>query len=149
MKITRAQYSSDQQCLYVWHSGGGPLIVPTDAKNADYNDVVASGIKIEPADVPQATARDYSIAIQSHIDDTALGRGYENGFALAGYADQPNPSDTPLVALFKAEGTVFKAWRNVVWDYAYTELDKVQTRQRPMPTIEAFIAELPVITWPT
>lgn len=37
------------------------------------------------------------------------------------------------------------AWRDAVWAHAFAELGKVQHGQRPQPTVEDFIAELPVI----
>lgn len=35
-----------------------------------------------------------------------------------------------------------------MWIYAYAELDRVTLGEREVPTVEEFIAELPVIEWP-
>lgn len=48
-----------------------------------------------------------------------------------------------------AEAAVFVAWRDAVWLYAYAEMDKVLTGQRPQPSIDDLIAELPAIEWPS
>lgn len=80
-------------------------------------------------------------AIQKHVDDTAMSKGYADGVALAGYSTSTIPD-------WSQEAQTFIAWRDQVWLYAYTELAKVQGGQREAPTVEGFISELPSILWP-
>lgn len=87
------------------------------------------------------TVDDYRLAIQAHVDATAIVRNYDSGTSLASYVASTNPA-------WAAEAAVFVAWRDAVWTYAYAELDKVLSAEREQPTIEAFIGELPVIEWP-
>ncbi|MDP2801871.1 MAG: hypothetical protein Q8O26_08315 [Phreatobacter sp.] len=67
------------------------------------------------------------------------GRGYSSILSAASYDGDP---------VFGAEGAAAKAWRTAVWTYAYAELAKVQAGERPLPTVAAFVAELPAIAWP-
>lgn len=87
------------------------------------------------------TIDDYSRAIQRHIDTTARARQYNDGNACVSYISSTNET-------WAAEAQAFVAWRDDVWVYAFTELDKVQNGQREQPTVEDLIAELPVISWP-
>jgi hypothetical protein len=38
-----------------------------------------------------------------------------------------------------------RAWRSLVWAYAYLELAKVKSGQREIPALDAFLAELPAV----
>ena len=96
---------------------------------------------VQPPRPQPLTVADFEHAIQAHIDDTARTRGYRHGDALAGYT-------TSTVAAWAVEAAAFVAWRDAVWGYALTELVKVQNAERPVPTVEAMIAELPGIRWP-
>lgn len=84
---------------------------------------------------------DFSAAVQIQIDLAAQSRGYGDGFALSTYINSTLPQ-------WAQEAEVFIAWRDQVWLYAYAELYKVQQGQRPIPTINELIAELPTINWP-
>ena len=79
-------------------------------------------------------------AIQSHVDATAASRRYDNGVSLASYVASGNPE-------WASEAQAFVAWRDAVWVYAYAELDRVLDGEREQPSVEAFIAELPMIQW--
>lgn len=80
-------------------------------------------------------------AIQSHVDETARTRAYDSGNSLAGYVTSTNET-------WASEAQAFVAWRDEVWAYAYAELDKVTHGQRPVPTVEDFVDELPAMAWP-
>lgn len=84
---------------------------------------------------------DYQLAIQSLVDITAISRQYADGVTLASYSASTNPT-------WAAQAAAFMAWRDKVWLYAYTELGKVTSGQRPQPSISEFISELPIIVWP-
>lgn len=83
----------------------------------------------------------FQAAIQVHVDAAAVAKLYNDGNALAGYVNSTVPQ-------WAAEAQTFVAWRDAVWLYAYAELDKVQNGQRPVPTVDDFLAELPGIEWP-
>ena len=91
---------------------------------------------------PPPTESDYAAAIQVYIDTTARSKNYADGFALASYVNSTIPA-------WAAEATAFVAWRDQVWLYAYTEFAKVQSGQRPQPTIAELVSELPQIVWPS
>ena len=80
-------------------------------------------------------------AIQSMLDHAAQTRRYDNGTTISTYTNSTN-------AAWAAEAEAFVVWRDAVWAYAYTELAKVEAELRPVPTVEGFLAELPVIIWP-
>lgn len=85
---------------------------------------------------------DYESAIQALVDATATERKFRDGVTMASYVNSTNPQ-------WAAEAVAFVAWRDGVWAYAYSELDKVMTGQRPQPTIEEFLAEIDPIDWPS
>ena len=88
-----------------------------------------------------ATLQDYELAVQAVIDETARSRRYKHGDAFASYFNS-------TVGPWKEEASAFIAWRDNVWQYAYTELSKVQGGAREQPTVEDFLLELPEIVWP-
>lgn len=88
-----------------------------------------------------STQSEFSTEIQKHIDATARARGYQDGFAMAGYSSS-------TVQAWADEANTFIAWRDAVWVYAYAQLSAVENGQRSPPaTVEEFISELPVIDW--
>jgi len=98
------------------------------------------------AEAKAAAARDallaqFSSAIQSHLDTKARERDYDDMWSAITYRDDPNPQ-------FAAEGQALFEWRSDVWTYATTELARVTAGEREIPTVEEFLVELPVFTWP-
>lgn len=93
-----------------------------------------------PAPSPP-TVGDYQRAIQQMVDDTAVSKQFNDGVTLASYANSTIPA-------WADQASAFVAWRDQVWQYAYSELARVQAGQRPQPSVDDFLAELPVITWP-
>ncbi|MBD1552317.1 hypothetical protein [Pseudomonas typographi] len=93
----------------------------------------------------QATATlraTFEKATQAHLDAAAQEHGYDNLMTAISYADEP------AVARFQADGKAFRAWRSLVWEYAYEQLSAVEAGTREVPTLEAFLAELPVLEVP-
>ena len=76
-------------------------------------------------------------AIQKHMDTAAQGYGYDDIKAAVTYADEP------ALPKFQAEGRAFRAWRSLVWAYAYEVLDAVQAGDREQSTADELLAELP------
>lgn len=89
--------------------------------------------------VSALTAADYAQAIQAHLDAAARGRGYDSIATVVTYAEEP------AVKRFQDDGRAFRAWRSLVWAYAYEQLDLVTAGKRAQPTVDALVAELPVL----
>ncbi|MGF7008120.1 hypothetical protein [Aminobacter sp. BE322] len=96
-------------------------------------------ITIRPAPLPNV--QDYQGAIVSLLDAKAQERRYDNAVSISTYLGSTNSQ-------WAGEASAFVAWRDAVWAYAYTELDKVLAGQRPQPTIETLLSELPAMQWP-
>jgi len=84
---------------------------------------------------------DYQDAIQRQVDATAMAKKFNDGVTLASYSNSTN-------VIWQAQSVTFIAWRDAVWQFAYAELERVMTGQRPQPTVSEFLAELPAIIWP-
>lgn len=132
--MSRAWSSADGVYVGLWPSDNVTRI----SNENELNDVLRPyGLTL-----PAPTEADYSDAIQAHIDAAAQSRGYGDGYALASYASS-------TIQSWASEAAAFIGWRDSVWLYAYGELAKVQSGQRPKPTITGLIGELPAIAWPS
>jgi len=80
-------------------------------------------------------------AAQTHIDSVAQARGYDSGLSCISYAGGSHP-------VYSVEGAAFRDWRDAVWDYCNALAAAVQTGTAPMPTIENYLAGIPVMVWP-
>lgn len=94
-----------------------------------------------PDPIPPATVQDYQNAIQSLVDEAARSMQFNDGVTMASYA-------ASTVGPWAAQAQAFIAWRDNVWQYAYSELAKVQTKKRKQPSVQDFLQELPAIVWP-
>lgn len=81
-------------------------------------------------------------AIQSHLDEAAVSRGYDSIATAVSYAEEP------AVQRFQEDGRAFRAWRSLVWQYAYQELARVKAGEREIPALDAFLTELPALAEP-
>jgi len=54
----------------------------------------------------------------------------------------------PAVPEFQNDGIAFRAWRSLVWAYAYEQLAVVLAGGHEQPTVEAFLLELPALELP-
>lgn len=91
-----------------------------------------------------STLIDYTASIAAMLDAKAKERRYDNAVSIATYVGSSN-------AIWAAEAQAFVAWRDQIWAYCYTELDKVQAGEREQPTISEFLTELEThfpMTWP-
>lgn len=82
-----------------------------------------------------------TVAVQAFLDASARTRNYDGILSLCSYAASAHPK-------FGAEGLAGVAWRDAVWASCYAILADVQANNRPVPTPEALLAELPEIVWP-
>ena len=82
-----------------------------------------------------------SNSIQKHIDLTAMKKSYANGTSCCSYYNSQNQ-------VWAAEGAIFTAWRDSVWEYAYNLLADYENNAQDLPSIQSIMDGLPVIQWP-
>jgi len=109
--------------------------------NIDVTQLVTKAHKQERAQL--ALTRSFERAIQSHLDAAARDRGYDSISTAVSYAEEP------AVPKFQSDGMAFRAWRSLVWQYAYQELAKVKAGEREIPSLDVFLAELPALSLPS
>ena len=81
----------------------------------------------------------FESAAQNLLDTTAQSHGYDSINTVVSYADEP------AVLKFQNDGIAFRAWRSKVWVYAYEQLAMAQAGTRTIPTVDAFLSELPEV----
>ena len=85
-------------------------------------------------------------AVQSHLDASAMARGYDGIVSVTSYSGDIALADgDPVIEKFITEGNAYYLWRSKVWAYCYAQLDKVLAGERTCPTAEELIAELPAL----
>lgn len=89
----------------------------------------------------QTTAM-FEQAVQAKLNEAAIAARYDSIATAVSYAGEP------AVPKFQKDGIAFRAWRSLVWAYAYEQLSLVLACGREQPTIEAFLLELPVLELP-
>lgn len=109
----------------------------------DYQAWLATGNAPDPAQTQEQALEELSStfeqAIQGRLDAEARARGYDSIATAVSYAEEP------AVAKFQEDGKTLRAWRSLVWAYAYQELGKVKAGERSIPTLDDFLAELPAV----
>lgn len=81
-------------------------------------------------------------AIIAHLDAVAATRLYGSIEAAISYRGDPNP-------IYASEAEALFEWRSAVWTYASVQLAKIDSGEREVPTMDTFVAELPVMVWPS
>lgn len=142
MIISNVRYVSASQLSLACDIDGQLVTVPAVAGNRDYEAIVASGVAIAPYSPPAPTLADYGSAVEQHIDAAARANGYASAADVISYAGSTAPQ-------WAADAAAFLAWRDAAWVYAYAQLAAVQAGQRAQPSVEALLAELPAMAWPT
>lgn len=106
-----------------------------------------TGERTEHADLPlilepdNTPAQDrYMVALDEFIDAQAKAKGYDSRITCAMRAGYTGP--------YQAEGLAFAAWMDGCYLQGTKALAAVLAGERPMPTPEAFFAELPPMVWP-
>ena len=79
-------------------------------------------------------------AVQNLLDSKAQEKNYDNGFAIASYA---NSTDT----IFHEEANRFIVWRDQCWRECYDILAQFQSGELEMPTVEYVLERLPTLEW--
>lgn len=119
----------------------GGRIMPAAAGWSSGGYTLTTSIPAPDPEPGPPTIDDYKNAIVSMLDAKAQERRYENSTTIATYVNSTIPA-------WSAEATAYVAWRDDVWSYTYTELEKVMGGLRPQPTVEDFLTELPAMVWP-
>lgn len=102
---------------------------------------------VVPKPAPHARTADevsktYELAVQAKLDAAAVAARYDSIATAVSYANEP------AVPKFQKDGIAFRAWRSLVWAYAYEQLALVLAGGREQPTVEALLSELPVLELP-
>ena len=91
-------------------------------------------------EVVKSKITEIQLAVQNLLDFKAQEKNYDNGFAIASYA---NSTDT----IFHEEATRFIAWRDTCWRECYNILAQFQNGEIEMPTVEYVLERLPTLEW--
>ena len=83
----------------------------------------------------------YETALDNYLDSEAKKFRYNDRFSFALRAGYPGP--------WQAEGIAFARWMDTVNLQAYVLLEKVMNKEVEVPTVEDFIASLPVFEVPS
>jgi hypothetical protein len=78
----------------------------------------------------------------NHMNNVSVENGFYSVLDAASYAGESS------VPRLQKLGLAFRKWRSLVWDYADTQIPLIASKQRPQPTIEEFLAELPALALP-
>lgn len=81
-------------------------------------------------------------AIQARLNEAAIAARYDSIATAVSYAEEP------AVPKFQNDGKAFRAWRSLIWAYAYEQLALVLAGGREQPTADEFLAELPALELP-
>lgn len=82
----------------------------------------------------------YTSAMDRLFDETAQQKNYDNRVTATLRAGYPGP--------FQAEGIAFGTWMDTCYAMGYQIMAEVLAGQRPMPTVDEFLALLPTMEWP-
>jgi hypothetical protein len=125
--------------------GGQTIETPTDLPDRKFRDawVLDDGaVVLDPVKRAEIAKGLFQQAVEAHVEATVAERGYSSGASCAGYLNSTIPS-------WAAEATAFIAWRDAVWAHVFAQMTLVEAGDREEPTVEALVAELPPIVWPT
>lgn len=90
----------------------------------------------------QRMITEFTKALEDAMTAKAAEKSYSSSVSCVSYKDCTN-------AQWAAEAAAFIAWRDNCYEYSYDYLAQAQSGQIPNPTVEAFIAGLPTMEWPT
>lgn len=112
-------------------------LLPTGSVNI--SDATAQNI-LEPVQTPETFRGLCVLTIQNRLDTFAKAKGYDGILSAATYAQS-------LIPRLAAEGKYAAGKRDDTWETAYLILNAVLAGERPKPTVEELIAELPTLEW--
>lgn len=99
-------------------------------------------IAAQAAAAQAAVMAEFEQAVQGKLNSAAIAAKYDSIENAVSYAEEP------AVPKFQKDGIAFRAWRSLVWAYAYEQLALVLAGEREQPTVEAFLLELPALELP-
>ena len=110
--------------------------------NPEYLAWLAEGNTPLPADppTPQQLLSSIEQAIQTHMDEVAQSKRYDNRDSCRLYAGYLNP--------FQAEAIAFGQWVAACWMVSNTAQAYIIAGTRTIPTPAEAILELPTMVWP-
>lgn len=100
---------------------------------------IAAHLNPSPPTLQEMLAQ-YTIAIQQRLDDFARTRHYDGILSACTYATSTHPQ-------FASEGQRCVGLRDATWAAGYAILADVEAGNRPIPSVEQVMAELPELTW--
>lgn len=126
--------------IATWDPGLGEMVV-RDATPEEVAEIDARAAVAATEAEAQAVAA-YEAGVQQHLDSTAWLYGYDNLISAITYAEEP------AVEAFQIEGQAFRAWRSLVWIKCREVLAQYKAGERPAPTLDELIGELPLLDLP-
>jgi hypothetical protein len=138
--------------MYCYSNDGTSMRTVPDNYVAETGEVLFSDIP-QPSDLTAAFPNysttiapflqlQYTQAAQNLLDSAAQTKGYDSMLSLASYATSTNST-------FQAQAVAGIAWRDSVWAEGYSILAQVQAGTLAQPAVDAFLAMLPAIVWPS
>jgi len=79
--------------------------------------------------------------VDQFLDSTVQAKDYKNILHACSYVES-------TVQQYKNEALTVISWRDSVWQKAYQIQNEILAGQRPVPTEQEFVAELPQMEWP-
>lgn len=79
------------------------------------------------------------IAVTNYMNKVVASKNYDSVLSACSYAAFDNP--------FQQDGMKAIEWRSNVWTKCYQILDMVKSGQRPIPTEQELLSELPKLEW--
>lgn len=131
-------YKDSKNALYFLDDSAFVDLLPADC--IEISDIEAAALQAPPAPTIDQLIKQYESALDAHLDGVARQHRYDDrkSFALrAGY-----------VGPYQSEGIAFAQWMDNCNVQAYALLGEVLDGTTSMPTIQAFIATLPVFVLP-
>jgi len=113
---------------------------PTD-EPGKWRDTGVEWVEVTPEEQLAITKKQFTAAIDTYMDQFADERGYDSMASAASYQGDEDPQ-------FDLEGTYCKKMRSRIYRQAWGIQDSVLAGERPMPTAEEVLAELPKLEWP-
>lgn len=104
------------------------------------SDLPPEQVAINQASAQAALIASYTAALDAHIDAVAQADRWDSRITCALRASYPNP--------WQVKGIAFGTWMDTCYALAYQIMADVQAQTRTLPTIDEFIAEMPVMEWP-
>ena len=144
-EMTAAEAEADEE-YQAWLTRNAGWVPPYPAENGvESRELLADklrpdGVRVYPLSLAEIQ-NDFTEAVQAYLDGFARTRNYDGILSAASYATSKNPR-------FAAEGQYAVEARDAVWAKGYEIMGAVLAGERPLPTLEEVLAELPALAWP-